>query len=146
MEIEVGEYCRTKNGALGKCLKTFFDFEDKLYCDEFITIEAIEFGKFKIPNNMAKKDIIKHSKNIIDLIEDEDTIVLEYYVRKFGKRIQRKFEATIFEDKKIYFDNNHCSFTYDKEQNKWLDSKGFNPKIIEVVTKEMFNSVKYEVE
>ena len=93
-----------------------------------------------------KKDILKHSKNIIDLIEDEDIVILEYYVSKCGKRIQRKFEPSNLLNKKIYFDNRHCSFCYDLENKKWIDGKGFNPKIKSVVTKELFKDIEYILE
>ena len=53
MEIEVGEYCRNREGLIFKV-----DKEKK----------NIDINEFL--NMGGNRDIIKHSKNIIDLIEE----------------------------------------------------------------------------
>ena len=63
MDIEVGDYVRSRNGSIGKVTK----IEDDKYLYE--NKELITF----IGN------IVKHSKNIIDLIEVGD--ILEIYLR-----------------------------------------------------------------
>ena len=81
-EIKVGEYCRTKNGLIAKLIEPqVYEINDK---------ECIEF----------LEDIVKHSPNLIDLIEVGDYVngkeveqVLE--VREFkGFRGSKKFAFT----------------------------------------------------
>lgn len=65
-EIKVGEYVRTKEGYIAKCIeidedKDYFTFDDCVesqYGDTFYSLYDREL-----------KNIVKHSKNIIDLIE-----------------------------------------------------------------------------
>lgn len=126
-KIKVGEYVRTKSGHIFKLDK------------EQLVLQGINFLKVQYGK------IVKHSKNIIDLIECDDIVILEYYVRKYGKRISRRFEVQCLNNKVIYFDNRHCSFCYDLEERKWRDGKGNNPKIKAIVTKEQFASVEYKI-
>jgi len=67
--IEVGEYVRTKTGFIIKA--DFIDFESltigqKRLCYEFEDIERME--------EFIKTEIVKHSKNIIDLICEGDYV------------------------------------------------------------------------
>ena len=66
-EIEVGEYIRTKDG-----------FIDKLYCEIIDSLRSKDTYGRKIARCMDRtfllKDIVKHSKNKIDLIEVGDII------------------------------------------------------------------------
>ena len=59
-KIEIGDYIRTKKGYLGKYQKSVEGF------DEFTDSE----GTFMLDI----EDIVKHSKNIIDLIEVGDIV------------------------------------------------------------------------
>ena len=63
--IEVGEYVRIKKGYIRKIDK----IEKCPICkkEEYINKEIIKNLHFE--NSYHKKDIVKHSKNIIDLIE-----------------------------------------------------------------------------
>lgn len=63
MEIEVGEYCRTKEGYIGKYLKDGLVHKTVVLQDNELIWTTLE------------KDIAKHSPNIIDLIEVGDIIV-----------------------------------------------------------------------
>ncbi len=128
-KIEVGEYVRLKDGRI-RIFKNY------------VTEEDIELTR---PYNTAKiEDIVKHSKNILELLESEDIVVLEYYVSKYKKRIKRRFE--IFKTiKLIAFNNAHCDFLYDLSKQEFLDGKGFNIKIKSIVSKEQFESVKYKI-
>ena len=59
--MEVGEYIRTKNGEIGKIKKIFPDIINKKYINtEYFTTD--------------EEQIIKHSKDIIDLIEAGDIV------------------------------------------------------------------------
>lgn len=59
--IEVGEYVRTKTGNITKVIKAK---DTVVWTDEFIDI----FCRYN-EGIIEKKDIVKHSKNIIDLIK-----------------------------------------------------------------------------
>ena len=103
MEIEVGEYVRTQGGYIYKALG------EQLYLDN--TGETVNFIE----------DIVKHSKNIIDLTEVGD------YVN--GKLIH-----------KIDKGANYCYLYYG-------NCKTFvNYQIKSIVTHEQFASIEYKVE
>lgn len=79
-EIEVGEYVRTEGGLIAKYLGFEKDdsdmeynrhlFDNKIYwCYEYY-IECVYEEDWK----QFKEDIVKHSKNLIDLIENKDVL------------------------------------------------------------------------
>ena len=73
--IEVGEYVRTNNGLLGKVNKIELKGSGVRYAGEFITDTIIQFNDGKVYERRVRdKDIVKHSKNIIDLIEVGDIV------------------------------------------------------------------------
>ena len=73
--IEVGEYVRTNNGLLGKVNKIELKGNGVRYSGEFITDTIIQFNDGKVYERRVRyKDIVKHSKNIIDLIEVGDYV------------------------------------------------------------------------
>ncbi len=110
-EIKVGEYCRSDLGSIGKVTRiednttTKFYYEDK----ELITID---------------KRVIKHSSNLIDLIEVGD-YVNGYPVRRI-----------------LNFNNKLCNFDLNKMEWIPLDEIDI---WYEVVTKEMMESISYKV-
>ena len=61
MEVRVGEYVRTKNGFIRKIIEVYNSIVivDKTILDCYTNTEAI-----------SKREIVKHSKNIIDLIQE----------------------------------------------------------------------------
>ena len=62
--IEVGEYCRTREGFIAK-LEKMEDSDTSPYGDERISLWHEDYyGGYEEPHI-----IVKHSKNIIDLIE-----------------------------------------------------------------------------
>lgn len=64
MEIQIGEYVRTNNGVIIKA--DIIDFE-KLTISE--VGKGYDFEDIEEMDNFIKNDIVKHSFNIIDLIE-----------------------------------------------------------------------------
>lgn len=80
-EIEVGEYIRTKNGNIGKII----DINRRNYwIDRYIRKESGIPSEFLERNSeQLKNNIVKHSKNIIDLIEVGD-IVNNGYIYEIG--------------------------------------------------------------
>ena len=79
-KIEVGDYIRTKNGKIRKVK----DIVAQYYITDRINISD--------NNQFVKEDIVKHSKNKIDLFEDKDIIKIklsEKYVH--NKQQQEQF-------------------------------------------------------
>ena len=62
MDIEVGDYVRTKSGKIKKVKTTVAQY----YITDRLNISD--------NNQFTKEDIVKHSKNIIDLIEVGDFV------------------------------------------------------------------------
>ena len=70
-EIKINDYVRTKQGTIARITEIAIDDEDTLYFT----------GKYKC---YYHNDIVKHSKNIIDLIEIGD-YVNGKYVKEINK-------------------------------------------------------------
>lgn len=84
MEIKVGEYVRTNNGLLGKVNKIELKGSGVRFGGEFLTDTIIQFNDGKVYERRVKdKDIIKHSKDLVDLIEVGD-IVNNGYIYEIG--------------------------------------------------------------
>ena len=82
--IEVGEYVRTKNGLIGKVNKIESTGSGVRFGGEFLTDTIIQFNDGKVYERRVKnKEIVNHSKNIIDLIEVGD-IVNKGYIYETG--------------------------------------------------------------
>ena len=145
MKLEVGMYVRTEDGRISKVtqIKRDIELNLKFYCFE----ENIIHRNYE--ECELKRIIKKASNNIIDLIEDEDIAVIEYYVSKYRQRITRMFECSLFkskEDEFVIFENKHCDWWYDKNKKEWARAKGYNPKIKSIVTKEQFSQIEYKVD
>ena len=117
MKLEVGMYVRTKKG-IGKINY----FINNNYTQKFTYID-----NKGVSNILEEKEIIKTSHNIIDLLEVGD------YVN--GEKITRVIPQDICGDEVL--DYQHI-FVNDKEI--------FKHEINSIVTKELFENIKYEVE
>ena len=73
-KIEVGEYVRTKDGRIAQ-IKSI-DYEAEIYrFDRIIYINDFSMKEDVLYNNeMFKKLIVKHSKQLIDLVEVGDFV------------------------------------------------------------------------
>lgn len=162
MEICVNDYVRTRYG-----IAKVIDIEENpnkektIYVldKDIISVEETEHGTFYIITHPFEeiminkfdthfgdeKQITKHSKNIIDLIEDEDIVILEYKSPKYRERITRRFEVSKIDDD-ISFENAHCNFRCKIGDKKIKDNICKNIKIKSVVTKEQFKNIEYIVE
>ena len=110
-EIKVGEYVRTKKGSIGK-----FKFTGADDTDNIIVYFKNQYGTTCVDET----EIVKHSFNIIDLIEVGD------YVN--GKLIHK---TDISKNSAYVYYGNCKTFT--------------DYQIKSVVTKEQFESIKYKV-
>lgn len=110
-EIKVGEYCRTRNGLIAKLI------EPQVY--EINDEECIEF----------LEDIVKHSSNLIDLIQCGD------YVNR--EKVEKIAEPSLANDYNRLIYCNECEGLYKLIL--------FNKDIKEIVTKEMMESISYKV-
>ena len=132
-EIEIGEYVRTKDGYIAKFINygtnkgingksalfdgAIRDISNLIYDEDNFLFDC-EFDEY----------IVKHSKNIIDLIEVGD------YVN--GERV------LCFRD--IYNCDYDIGIEYSDDFGEYY---GYNKEEIKsIVTKEMFSSVEYRVE
>ena len=79
--IEVNEYVRTNSGLIFKVNEITYDeeYKDYLYKESFLLVDW-------------KENIVKHSKQLIDLIEVGDIVEDEY----------NKYEVAFVKDDKIY--------------------------------------------
>ena len=140
-EIKVGDYIRTDEGIIAKITSIEYG---QIRVDRVLTY----LGQWAVPYNVINDNEIskikKHSLNIIDLIEDEDIVILEYKSPKYKERIIRRFEVSKIDDD-IRFENAHCSFHCKVGDTKIVDKICKNIKIKGIVTIESFESIKYEV-
>lgn len=123
-EIEVGEYVRTNKGNIGQVIDIF-----QGHC---VAKYHIEFkGNVKVKRQyLSTNTIVKHSKNIIDLIEVGD------YVN--GKEVKQiaMFEGFPDYPKLIFTDEKHL-IPGETIENKDIKT---------IVTHERFASIEYKVE
>ena len=124
MKIKVGEYIRDKYGEIHIVYKVE---KDIVYCDK-PKMENPPFDTYGCRYYDNRADILKHSFNIIDLIEEGDYV---------NGRLVLQVD---------YKNKNVClliPFT-DTQANTNICWYG-NEDIKSVVTKEQFESIKYEV-
>lgn len=114
-EIQVGEYVRTKNGYIRKIIEDFSTDNSYFKLDKE-KLTKYEFTYF-YSDEIFKKEIKNHSFNIIDLIEEGDFINSVLVTQSYLDNI--KYLA------KEIVKNNYG--------------------IKSIVTKEQFDSIKYEV-
>lgn len=122
MEIEVGDYIRTKSGIIRK-VETIKSGKRKFTR----TTETLINGKFKLD------DIVKHSKNIINLLEVND--IIEYTelrdVPYYGTKLCESYIADIHDKEEL------------KDIKNEIRDKGIT--LLSIVTKEQFETKKYRI-
>ena len=111
MDIEVGEFVRTKDGEIAKIVNTNI-FDKTIYKDE-------QGSKYYL------EDIVKHSKNIIDLIEAND------YVN--GYKVRGKTNEKVVVD--------YYCYSEELAGGNWLTF--YKDNIETIVTKEQYKSIEY---
>ena len=128
MEIEVGEFVRTKSGYIAKLIKYLENTETYMF-DEYI--QEIQNNRYTcISKNELKKEIVKHSKNLIDLIKEGD------YVNGY-KTIELK--------KSNIKDDGICILVYRNHQYEQWETI-FENEIKTILTHEQFEKNAFRLE
>lgn len=141
-EIKVNEYVRIAGGIIARITNKN---KDGLLIDRVIRDPMRQDGTIRdwCIFNDEKALIVKHSPNLIDIIEDEDFCKIEFYSPRYEKRGTRIFEVSKI-DEYITFENMHCDlFMINGEWSN--NDKRLNPVIKEIYTKEMIESISYKV-
>lgn len=128
MEIEIGDYVRTKDGKIGKFIRIEFDEVD----ESLKWCVFLGKDKFGIEREIyrLKPYIVAHSKNIIDLIEVGDFV-------NGNKVIQiSKEDGLIFVNNK-YYDEGTCEERHCVYKNNEIKT---------ILTKEQYMNNCYKVE
>ena len=128
MKLEVGDYVRTKSNGVCKLYREFHEDSVDVGICVFHEIDGFFIDKEEI-NYIEKDDILKSSKNIIDLIEVGD------YVNGFKV-------LEIIKGFKVIVDNLELN---TRDGNYYL-KRFTNNQIETILTKEQFESMAYEVE
>lgn len=139
--MKVGDYVRTKYG-----IKQIYEIDNN---------KTVWKYKFKLKKQdgdgcidlgcFSDKDVIKSSSDIMDLLEEDDLLKIEYFSLRYDERVTRLFEVTFKDGRYIMLSNAKCEFMLI--DGDWTDSdKPLNPIIKKIVTKEQFESIQYEVE
>lgn len=87
-DIEVGEYVRTKDGKIGIFDRYSSRKENSLYKSPFNCF--IKIRNRKTPLQCCEDYIVKHSKQLIDLIEDKDIVEIELSEEFVEKKDKKK--------------------------------------------------------
>lgn len=128
MKLKVGMYARTKNNGICKLYREFHEDSVDVGIGVFPEIDGFFIDKEEI-NYIEKDDILKSSKNIIDLIEAGD------YVN--GNKVIRIETSSYPEDKNVKIivccgDDDYYSY--------------YNEDIKTILTKEQYENNCYKVE
>lgn len=132
--MKIGDYVRTKKDGIGKIISFSYQEDDEC-C--FIELSNRRTG-------IKQFNIIKSRPNIIDLIEENDLLKIEYFSLRYDERVIRLFEVTYKDNNNIVLDNAKCSFMLINNDFNEEDKK-LEPIIKSIVTKEQFESMKYKV-
>lgn len=124
MKLEEGMYIRTKDKKSVQYIRKIVDLPEDIRYGSIVVDKDIHNVKW-----VSKKNVLKVSENIIDLIE-----VGDYVNGYLVKDIDYAFDDVVMNNKNArrvpYIDCNKNNYIKD---------------IKSIVTKEQFNSVKYEV-
>lgn len=124
MELREGMYVRTKDGFIDKVINDYKGCCDSPNCNcKHVSCEH---------NYYDEENIIKPSDDITDLIKAGDVIETPKGV----------FQVGYIENNVIYTDDSKVIACLRKDEHLCFE----NNIIKSIVTKEMFDSVKYEVE
>lgn len=127
-KIEVGEYVRTKDGRIAQIKSIDYEagiyrFDRIIYINDFRMKEDVLYS-----NEMFKKVIAKHSKQLIDLIENKDTLKLK-----------------VSDNKEVLFIGIDEDTSDIKYKNLIENIKNGEYELLEILTHEQFEANCYKV-
>ena len=131
MVLELNEYVRTKDGVIAKVVGVQSGGIEKYFLDKEIPI-------LNYLNQLSAENVVlKHSFNIIDLIEEGDILKIK------DIPYAAEYISEVCED----YENNLCVSDFEVEElrpiRKYVDENKI--KIIAILTKEQFKAMEYEV-
>ena len=132
MKLEEGMYVRTKHNGICKLYREFYEDSVDVGIGVFSEIDGFFIDEDEI-NYIEKRDIIKASHSIIDLIQDGD------YVN--GSKL---LSIDYAEDRDGNCDKLHFYYSFEDSDN---DVNEYYEKldIKSIVTKEQFESMSYKL-
>lgn len=145
--MKVGDYVRTNDGYIAKYLGCKTNSANQLfhYFDGTIrNIASYVYEEDRFLWDDELKNIIKSSPNIIDLIEENDLLKIEYYSLRYKERLTRLFEVEYKSEKYLTLKNAHCDFNLT-DNNFSIYDKKLKPIIKSIVTREQFESMEYRI-
>ena len=129
-KIKVGEFVKTKNGIIAKVIdkdRKLYWFDRNVYKLYDLALDHIEIGK-------ENKIIIKHSENILDLIEVGDVIKYK--------------ELRHFSNYETRFNEDYILGIHEEGELEAMKEEIKNKKIklLAIITKEQLEKIAYKVE
>lgn len=133
MKLEVGMYCYNITNR-------------KLGIGKIINFQSNNNVNIKYKNEIYLVSIgnIKASFDVIDLIEKNDLIEIEFYSPRYETRVIRLFEVTYTDDKYIQLDNKKCDFLLINKQFTNSD-KELKPIFKSIATHQQFKQMSYKL-
>lgn len=139
MKLKEGMYVRTKLNdfcnlvAIRKIIEIDYEDDNKFWVDDYI-IDT--FGDEQ--NKLSEEDVDKASDNIINLIERDDLLEIRYLIK--SNEYQKEVVQVIKNYAGKLYINSFPRMAFIEDFDK------YGIEILSIVTKEQFESVKYEVE
>ena len=128
MNIEVGEYVRTKDGYIAKIT----EIDHHIWFDSIIN-KISGISRYSLSEEEFGNLVIKHSKNIMDLVQEGDYID--------GLRVEKNKYGELYTSY-VYYGGDigkQCEV-----YTEWIDDLK-NEDIDSVVTKQQFSNMEYRV-
>ena len=126
--IEVGEYVRTKDGYIAKIT----EIDHHIWFDSIIN-KISGISRYSLSEEEYRNLVIKHSKNIMDLVQEGDYID--------GLRVEKNKYGELYTSY-VYYGGDigkQCEV-----YTEWIDDLK-NENIDSVLTKEQFSKMEYIV-
>lgn len=134
--MKVNDYVRTKDGIIDKVIIDYNGHCNSPSCNcKHISCKY---------NYYDEDTIIKSSPNIIELFEEHDLVVIEYYSLRYKERVTRLFEVDYKDKEFMTLKNAHCDFMLRNNEFNDEDKK-LKPIIKSIVTCEQFSQMEYKV-
>ena len=138
-----GDYVRIRWGnglqTISKC-KNIVDMGDTQYAKDDFYIHTDHSGEV-----IYKTMIVKSSPNIIELFEEHDLVVIEYYSLRYKERVTRLFEVDYKDKEFMTIKNAYCDFMLKNNEFNDEDKK-LKPIIKSILTKEQFEQMEYKLQ